>query len=60
MKVVLIIDEAQVRAHESNTDFADALRAALDIRKERIKVLFAGSSEATLWSMFGRAFEPFY
>jgi len=60
LKVVLIIDEAQVLAHESNADFAHALRAALDIRKERIKVLFAGSSEGTLRRMFGRASEPFY
>lgn len=60
MRVVLIIDEAQVLALEANTDFAHALRAALDIRKERIKVLFAGSSEATLRQMFGRASEPFY
>jgi len=59
-KVVLIIDEAQVLANESNADFAHALRAALDIRKERIKVLFAGSSESTLRRMFGRASEPFY
>ena len=60
IKVVMIIDEAQVLAQESNADFAHALRAALDIRKERIKVLFAGSSEATLRKMFGKPSEPFY
>ncbi|WP_245643833.1 ATP-binding protein [Paraburkholderia oxyphila] len=37
-----------------------ALRAALDIRKDRIKVIFAGSSETTLREMFARASEPFY
>lgn len=58
--VVLIIDEAQVLAAAENADFAHALRAALDIRKERLKVLFAGSSETTLRRMFGRASEPFY
>ncbi|NMM25788.1 MAG: hypothetical protein HHJ12_00560 [Glaciimonas sp.] len=58
--LILIIDEAQVLANVENTVFAHALRAALDIRKERIKVLFAGSSEATLRRMFGRASEPFY
>lgn len=58
--VVLIIDEAQVLATAENSDFAHALRATLDIRKERLKVLFAGSSETTLRRMFGRASEPFY
>ncbi len=60
MKLMLIIDEAQVLAYEENSEFAHALRAALDIRKERIKVIFAGSSEATLRRMFGVSSEPFY
>lgn len=60
VKMVLIIDEAQVLAYEENSHFAHALRAALDIRKEGIKVIFAGSSEATLRRMFGVASEPFY
>lgn len=46
-KMVLVIDEAQVLAYEENSHFAHALRAALDVRKESIKVIFAGSSEAT-------------
>lgn len=58
--VVLIIDEAQVLASADNAVFAHALRAALDIRRDRLKVLFAGSSETTLRRMFGRASEPFY
>jgi hypothetical protein len=60
LKMILVIDEAQVLAYEENTAFAHALRAALDIRKERIKVIFAGSSEATLRRMFGVSSEPFY
>jgi hypothetical protein len=36
------------------------LRASLDGRKQNIKVVFAGSSEATLRRMFGRSTEPFY
>ncbi|WP_058533969.1 ATP-binding protein [Legionella saoudiensis] len=60
IKLVLIIDEAQVLAYEENSHFAHALRAALDVRKESIKVIFAGSSEATLRRMFGVASEPFY
>ncbi|MCW8400476.1 hypothetical protein OQJ26_16980 [Legionella sp. PATHC038] len=59
-QMILVIDEAQVLAYEENSHFAHALRAALDIRKERIKVIFAGSSETTLRRMFGVASEPFY
>ncbi len=58
--LMLIIDEAQVLAYEENIHFAHALRAALDTRKDRIKVIFAGSSETTLRKMFGVASEPFY
>ncbi len=58
--LLFIIDEAQVLAYEENSHFAHALRAALDIRKDRIKVLFAGSSENTLRKMFGVPSEPFY
>jgi hypothetical protein len=58
--LLLVIDEAQVLARAEHADFAHALRAALDVRKERIKVIFAGSSETTLREMFARASEPFY
>ncbi|HFD8252101.1 TPA: hypothetical protein ACMWW0_003241 [Legionella pneumophila] len=60
LKMVLVIDEAQVLAYEENSHFAHALRAALDVRKDTIKVIFAGSSETTLRRMFGVASEPFY
>lgn len=59
-QMILIIDEAQVLAYSENSHFAHALRAALDVRKERIKVIFAGSSESTLRRMFGVSSEPFY
>jgi len=58
--LLLVIDEAQVLARVEHADFAHALRAGLDVRKERIKVIFAGSSETTLREMFARASEPFY
>ncbi|MCO8402830.1 ATP-binding protein [Burkholderia cenocepacia] len=58
--LLLVIDEAQVLARAEHADFAHALRAALDIRKDRIRVIFAGSSETTLREMFARASEPFY
>lgn len=58
--LLLAVDEAQVLARTAHSDFAHSLRAALDIRKLRIKVIFAGSSETTLREMFARASEPFY
>ncbi|WP_459568766.1 ATP-binding protein [Cupriavidus sp. 8B] len=58
--LLLVIDEAQVLAGVDHSDFAHALRAALDIRKDRLKVIFAGSSETTLRGMFARASEPFF
>jgi hypothetical protein len=59
-KLLLVIDEAQILAHAMHSDFAHALRAALDIRKDKVKVVFAGSSETTLRAMFARSSEPFY
>lgn len=59
-RMLLILDEAQVLAEPSHSDLAHSLRASLDGRKQNIKVVFAGSSEATLRRMFGRSTEPFY
>ncbi len=59
-KMLLVLDEAQVLAEAAHADFAHSLRASLDGRKQNIKVIFAGSSEATLRRMFGRSTEPFY
>jgi hypothetical protein len=59
-RMLLVLDEAQVLAEAEHADLAHALRAALDSRKATIKVVFAGSSEATLRRMFGRTREPFY
>lgn len=59
-KLLLALDEAQVLASGEHSGFAHALRAALDIRKVSIKVIFAGSSENTLRRMFARSSEPFY
>jgi hypothetical protein len=58
--LLLIIDEAQVLAAAVHSNFAHALRAGLDVRKDRLKVIFAGSSESTLRTMFGRSSEPFF
>ncbi len=59
-RLLLVLDEAQVLAGPAHSDLAHSLRAGLDIRKQTIKVVFAGSSESSLRRMFGRATEPFY
>lgn len=59
-KFLLVVDEAQVLSGVSHGTIAHTLRAALDVRKETVKVIFAGSSESTLRRMFGRTSEPFY
>jgi hypothetical protein len=58
--LLLVVDEAQVLARDAHSNFAHSLRAGLDIRKERLKVIFAGSSESTLRTMFGQSSEPFF
>lgn len=58
--LLLVLDEAQVLASPVHSDLAHALRAGLDIRKQTIKVVFAGSSETSLRQMFARATAPFY
>jgi hypothetical protein len=60
MRLLLVIDEAQVLGAPEHLKLAHALRAGLDIRKPGVKVLFAGSSEAALREMFSRAAAPFY
>lgn len=59
-RLLLVLDEAQVLADAAHADLAHALRSGLDARKATVKVIFAGSSEATLRRMFGRHSEPFY
>src|ERR1700761_8819399 len=59
-RLILVLDEAQVLSHPEHGDLAHSLRAALDIRKAGIKVIFAGSSEGSLRRMFSRPKEPFY
>lgn len=59
-RMLLVLDEAQVLGEPANSELSHSLRASLDGRKQNIKVVFAGSSEATLRRMFGRSAEPFY
>ncbi len=58
--ILLLIDEAQILASANNSDLAAALRAGLDVRKQKIHVIFTGSSEHTLRDMFAKSNQPFY
>jgi hypothetical protein len=57
---LLLIDEAQVLADKRHTALEKALRALLDTRKDRLKVIFTGSSEDRLRTMFGAEDKAFY
>jgi hypothetical protein len=57
---LLLIDEAQVLADRRHLALEKALRALLDTRKDRLKVLFTGSSEDRLRTMFGAENKAFY
>lgn len=46
VRLLLILDEAQVLASPAHADLAHSLRAGLDIRRQTLKVTFAGSSES--------------
>jgi hypothetical protein len=59
-KGLLLIDEAQVLADRQHRSLEKALRALLDTRKERLKVIFTGSSEDRLRTMFGLENKAFY
>ncbi|MES2356557.1 MAG: hypothetical protein V4568_19585 [Pseudomonadota bacterium] len=57
---LLLIDEAQVLADKKHEALEKALRALLDTRKDRMKVIFTGSSEDRLRTMFGSEKKAFY
>ena len=59
-KGLLLIDEAQVLADKSHRSLERALRALLDTRKDGLKVIFTGSSEDRLRTMFGAENKAFY
>jgi hypothetical protein len=59
-KGLLLIDEAQVLADRCHRSLEKALRALLDTRKDRLKVIFTGSSEDRLRTMFGAEDKAFY
>jgi hypothetical protein len=57
---LLLIDEVQVLADKSHRSLEKALRAMLDTRKDHLKVVFTGSSEDRLRTMFGAEDKAFY
>lgn len=57
---LLLIDEAQLLADRKQRSLEKALRALLDTRKDRLKVIFTGSSEDRLRTMFGAEDKAFY
>jgi hypothetical protein len=57
---LLLIDEAQVLADKRHRSLEKALRAMLDTRKDNLKVIFTGSSEDRLRTMFGAEDKAFY
>lgn len=59
-KGLLLIDEAQVLAAKNHRFLEKALRALLDTRKDRLHVIFTGSSEDRLRAMFAVEDKAFY
>ena len=60
-KTLLLLDEIQALAlSQKNDDFLTNLRTALDTNKDRVKVIFTGSSREKLQQMFSSAQAPFF
>ncbi|MDP2227887.1 MAG: hypothetical protein Q8J78_10485 [Moraxellaceae bacterium] len=59
-KVLLLLDEVQALAKPAHTSLVAALRTALDMHKDQVKVIFTGSSREGLRRMFSQANAPFF
>jgi hypothetical protein len=59
-RVLLLLDEVQALASPAHRTFVAALRTALDLNKERVSVIFTGSSREGLRRMFSQASAPFF
>ncbi|MDR2173066.1 MAG: hypothetical protein LBE32_02520 [Burkholderiales bacterium] len=59
-KVLLLLDEVQALAKPAHTPLVAALRTALDMHKDQVKVIFTGSSREGLRRMFSQASAPFF
>ncbi|BEV73409.1 MULTISPECIES: ATP-binding protein [unclassified Paludibacterium] len=59
--VLLLLDEIQELARRSGSaTLIASLRTGLDLHRDRVKVIFTGSSQAGLRAMFGDARAPFF
>ena len=60
-KLLLLMDEVQTLTQDpANANFIAALRTVLDMHKERVKVIFTGSSQEGLRRMFSEVKAPFF
>jgi len=59
-KLLLLMDEVQILAEAKNANFIAAFRTVLDVNKDKIKVIFTGSSQAGLRRMFSQSKAPFF
>lgn len=59
--VLLLLDEVQILGHnQGHQQFVAALRTALDMYKDQVKVIFTGSSRTGLQQMFSASQAPFF
>lgn len=57
---LLLLDEIQALAHKQHASLIAQLRTALDMHKDRVKVIFTGSSREGLRRMFSTSTAPFF
>lgn len=58
--VLLLLDEIQALASKAHAGMIATLRTALDMHKDKIKVIFTGSSREGLRRMFSSSTAPFF
>ena len=58
--VLVVVDEVQHLAKPEFHNFVAALRTALDIRKDKVKAIFTGSSRVRLQAMFESTKSPLF
>ncbi len=59
-KILLLLDEVQFLARAQFEDFVASLRTSLDVHRDRVKVVFTGSSRAQLAAMFRNVKAPLF
>ncbi|MBK4738765.1 ATP-binding protein [Noviherbaspirillum pedocola] len=58
--ILLLVDEAQTLSLPAHENLAYALRALLDVRRNEVKALFAGTADKAQPRRFGLAGDPFF